>query len=117
MTSADDAARRLADRKHGGATLSDRDIETLIENYAAGDVDNDAMTQWLRAVCAAGMSIDETTGLTRAMVASGETIDWSALNGPVVDKHSTGGVGDAVSLVAVPLAAACGARVAKLTIQ
>ena len=115
MTSADDAARRLADRKLGGSSLSDRDIETLIENYSAGDVDDDAMTQWLRAVCAAGMSIDETTALTRAMAASGETIDWSELHGPVVDKHSTGGVGDAVSLVAVPLAAACGARVAKLS--
>jgi pyrimidine-nucleoside phosphorylase len=61
------------------------------------------------------MSIDETTALTRAMASSGEMIDWSDADGPVVDKHSTGGVGDAVSLIAVPLAAACGALVAKLS--
>ncbi|HEY5096327.1 MAG TPA: thymidine phosphorylase [Candidatus Eremiobacteraceae bacterium] len=115
MSRADDDARRLAERKRGGATLSDREIERLISAYDEGGVDDEAMTAWLRAVCAAGMDIDETTALTRAMVASGETIDWSDLGGPVVDKHSTGGVGDAVTLVAVPLAAACGARVAKLS--
>lgn len=115
MSRAGDDARRLAERKRGGATLSDREIERLIGAYDEGDVDDEAMTSWLRAVCAVGMDIGETTALTRAMVASGETIDWSDLGGPVVDKHSTGGVGDAVTLVAVPLAAACGARVAKLS--
>jgi pyrimidine-nucleoside phosphorylase len=108
-------ARSLAERKRGGESLSEREIERLIDGYTAGDVDDDSMTQWLRAVCSAGMTIDETTALTRAMVSSGETIEWSDADGAVVDKHSTGGVGDAVSLIAVPLAAACGARVAKLS--
>jgi pyrimidine-nucleoside phosphorylase len=107
--------RKLAERKCGGESLSDREIESLIEGYTAGDVDDDAMTEWLRAVCNAGMTIDETTALTKAMAFSGETIDWSDAGGSVVDKHSTGGVGDDVSLIAVPLAAACGARVAKLS--
>jgi len=115
VSRADDAARRLAQRKRDGATLSDHDIERLISDYDNGSIGDEAMTSWLRAVCASGMHIDETTALTRAMVASGETIDWSDLGGPLVDKHSTGGVGDAVTLVAVPLAAACGARVAKLS--
>jgi pyrimidine-nucleoside phosphorylase len=110
-----DDARKLADRKRGGGSLTDREIEGLVSGYTAGEIDDDAMTQWLRAVCAAGMSIDETTALTRAMASSGETIDWRDAGGAVVDKHSTGGVGDAVSLIAVPLAAACGARVAKLS--
>jgi pyrimidine-nucleoside phosphorylase len=108
-------ARALAERKLGGESLSEREIERLINGYTSGEVDDDAMTQWLRAVCSAGMSIDETTALTRAMASSGEMIDWSDADGPVVDKHSTGGVGDAVSLIAVPLAAACGALVAKLS--
>jgi len=105
----------MAKRKLDGGSLSDREIERLVRDYTNGDVGDDAMTQWLRAVCTSGMTIDETTAFTRAMVASGETIDWSYLDGAVVDKHSTGGVGDAVSLIAVPLAAACGARVAKLS--
>jgi pyrimidine-nucleoside phosphorylase len=105
----------LAERKRGGEALSDREIENLIVGYTAGDIDDDAMTQWLRAVCSAGMTIDETTSLTKAMASSGEMIEWSDASGSVVDKHSTGGVGDAVSLIAVPLAAACGARVAKLS--
>ena len=97
------ARRQVADRSR------DR---SLVHSYAAGEIDDDAMTQWLRAN--AGMSIDETRqALTRAMASSGETIEWSSVGGAVVDEHfDRGGVGDAVSLVAVPLAAACGARVA-----
>jgi len=115
VSRASSAALRLAKHKLDGGSLGDHELERLVRDYTNGDVDDGAMTQWLHAVCTAGMTIDETTALTRAMVASGETIDWSYLNGPVVDKHSTGGVGDAVSLIAVPLAAACGARVAKLS--
>ena len=115
MSRASSAALRLAKHKLEGGSLGDRELERLVRDYTNGDIDDDAMTQWLRAVCAEGMTIDETTALTRAMVASGDTIDWSYLDGAVVDKHSTGGVGDAVSLVAVPVAAACGARVAKLS--
>jgi pyrimidine-nucleoside phosphorylase len=73
------------------------------------------MTQWLRSVCRDGMSLDETFALTMAMVRSGVVIDWTGIAGPIADKHSTGGVGDALTLIAVPLAAACGAKVAKLS--
>jgi pyrimidine-nucleoside phosphorylase len=91
------------------------EIEALVRGYTRGDVSDDAMERWLRAVYDRGISLDETFALTMAMATSGETIDWSGVRGPIVDKHSTGGVGDAVTLIAVPVAAACGVTVAKLS--
>ncbi len=91
------------------------EIETLIRGYVDGTVDDETMTRWLRGVFDRGLSADETYALTMAMASSGQVIDWSGVRGPIVDKHSTGGVGDAVTLVAVPIAAACGVKVAKLS--
>ncbi len=115
MSASDGAALRLAQAKTSGAEHTAADIEQLVGAFAAGEISDDAMAAWLQAVCARGMTLSETTALTSAMADSGERITWTAADAPLVDKHSTGGVGDAVSLVAVPLAAACGVRVAKLS--
>lgn len=108
-------AAAIVDKKARGGENSPEEIAWLIEAYCGGELDDHTMIGWLRAVMHAGMSIEETATLTDAMARSGGVLDWSGLHAPLVDKHSTGGVGDDVSLIAVPLAAACGIKVAKLS--
>lgn len=105
----------LVARKRAGKPLRKSEIEDLVSAYSAGELDDDDVAPWLHAVMESGMSLPETVTLTDAMARSGTSLEWGDVVGTVVDKHSTGGVGDAVSLIAVPLAAACGARVAKLS--
>jgi pyrimidine-nucleoside phosphorylase len=105
----------LVSAKRAGAQHSRLQIESLVAEYCAGGIDDDSFAHWLRAVVEAGLTDGETIALTRAMALSGATIDWSDTASAVVDKHSTGGVGDGVSLIAVPLAAAAGVKVAKLS--
>jgi thymidine phosphorylase len=101
--------------KRDGAQLSNDEIRWLIDAYVAGAVPDEQVASWLMAVYLNGMSPQETSSLTNAMVASGEVIDLSGLSRPTVDKHSTGGVGDKVSLVLVPLLASLGAAVPQLS--
>jgi thymidine phosphorylase len=93
--------------KRDGERLSADDIALFVEGLTSGRVTEGQAAAFAMAVFFRGLSVDERVALTRAMTASGTTLAWD-LPGPVLDKHSTGGVGDAVSLVLAPAVAACG---------
>ena len=84
--------------KRKGLKHSSEEIKSLVNGYVAGDVADYQVSAWLMAACINGLDSDETSALTQAMVDSGETIDLSSLGGTTVDKHSTGGVGDKITL-------------------
>jgi len=102
---------RLIVRKRDGHELSKTELEYVIKGYVAGEIPDYQMAALLMAIYFQGMSWEETEALTRLMVQSGQKVDLSHLDRMPVDKHSTGGVGDKVSLVLAPLAAAAGVAV------
>lgn len=102
-------------KKRLGRELSPEEIRFLIRGFVTGDVADYQMSAWAMAVCFQGMTGQELVVLADAMARSGKMVDLSHLPGTPVDKHSTGGVGDKTSLVVVPLVAACGIPVAKMS--
>ncbi len=109
-------AAELIERKRNGEELSDEEITELVLGFTRGDVPDYQMAAWCMAVYFKGMSGRETHALTDAMIRSGETIDLAAALGRrVVDKHSTGGVGDKTSLAVGPIVAACGVPLGKMS--
>lgn len=110
MSSTEAALEAIETKKKGGR-LGDELIGEVVADYTVGEVPDYQMSALLMAVLIRGMGYEETLALTRAMADSGERYSFPEC----VDKHSTGGVGDKVSLTALPIAAACGASVAKLS--
>lgn len=105
----------VIERKRDGGELEAGEIISFIEGYMSGEVAEYQMSAWLMAAFLKGLSLEETLALTDALIASGERLDLSSLGRKVVDKHSTGGVGDKVTLVVAPLVAACGAVFGKMS--
>ena len=105
----------IIQRKRDGGENSRGEIKALIDGYMSGDLREYQMSAWLMASFLKGLNLEETLALTDAIVASGVKMDLSRLGRRVVDKHSTGGVGDKVSMVLGPLVAACGAVFGKMS--
>jgi len=101
--------------KRDGHELKDAEIDWIMDAYVRGAVADEQVSALLMAVFWRGLSVSELSRWTSAIIASGEKMDLSGLTRPTVDKHSTGGVGDKVSLILVPLVAACGAAVPQLS--
>jgi thymidine phosphorylase len=101
--------------KRDAGVLTDTQIDWVIDNYTRGVVAEEQMSALLMATFYRGMTADELARWTAAMIATGERMDFSSLDRPTTDKHSTGGVGDKVTLPLTPTVAACGAAVPQLS--
>lgn len=101
--------------KRTGKVLTKENIEYMIMGYVNGTIPDYQMSAFLMAICINGMNEEEILGMTDIMIKSGETLDFSYLGSNVVDKHSTGGVGDKTTLVLAPLVASTGVNVAKMS--
>jgi pyrimidine-nucleoside phosphorylase len=108
-------AVELIRKKRDGHTLSTAEIHWLVEQFTQEQIPDYQVSAWLMAVYWRGMNARETSDLTLAMARSGEELHVCDIISPVVDKHSTGGVGDKVTLAVAPLVAACGVAVGKMT--
>ena len=109
-----DAVDLIRTKRDGGA-LTDEAIDWLISNYTGGVVSAEQMAALAMAIFFRGLDARELSRWTAAMIATGERMDFSSLSRPTVDKHSTGGVGDKITLPLAPLVAACGAAVPQLS--
>ncbi|MDD5483978.1 MAG: thymidine phosphorylase [Kiritimatiellae bacterium] len=102
-------AQWIIEKKRDGGCLSGEEISLFVRGYVKGDIPDYQMAALLMAVAIRGMTLGETVSLTRTMLESGLVLDLTPVRRPKIDKHSTGGVGDKISLVLAPLVAACGA--------
>jgi pyrimidine-nucleoside phosphorylase len=107
--------RDVLARKRDGRELTEDEVRGFVLAYARGDVGDPVAAAFLMAAYIRGLSVAETTAMTRAMIDSGDVLPLESVSRPTVDKHSTGGVADGVTLVFAPLAASVGLAVAKLS--
>ena len=105
----------LIQKKKEGKKHTKEEIYFLVNGYTKGEVEDYQMSAWLMAVCFCGLDKEETAWMTQAFVDSGEVLDFSHISNFVADKHSTGGVGDKVTIVLIPLLASLGVTCAKLS--
>ncbi len=101
-------AVELIERKRDGGVLTANEIRWLITSYTAGSVTDYQMSAMLMAIFLNGLGAEELAVWTDAMLHSGDVLDWTDIDGPILDKHSTGGVGDKVSIPLAPMVTACG---------
>ena len=102
-------------KKKNKKILTYEEIKYAIDNYVNGNIKDYQMSSLLMAIVINGMTDEETINLTKVMIDSGDKIDLSKINGTIVDKHSTGGVGDKTTLVLAPLVSSIGVKVAKMS--
>ena len=102
-------------KKREGGELTQEELAFFVQGYTAGEIPDYQASALMMAVFFRGMTRRETAALTLEMARSGDTVDLSSIPGIKVDKHSTGGVGDKTSLILGPIAAACGAKIAKMS--
>ncbi len=105
----------IIEKKNKNEILEYDEIKYMVNSYVKGKINDKTMSDFLWLIYNNGLTIDETIALTDVMIKSGETIDLSSLGMPVVDKHSTGGVGDKVTLIVGPIVASCGVPVPKMS--
>ena len=105
----------LIERKKNYQSLTEEEIEYFVEGYTSGEIPDYQASALLMAVCFAGMDSEETLAMTKAMMNSGDIVDLSGIEGVTADKHSTGGIGDKTTLVLIPMLAACGLVIAKMS--
>ena len=105
----------LITKKKRGEPLARSEIRAMVEGFTKGEIPDYQMAAMLMAICFRSMTEEEMRGLTLAMAASGDEVDLSAFGSSTVDKHSTGGVGDKTTLIACPVVAAAGGRIAKMS--
>lgn len=109
------SATEIIAAKRDHLALTDLQIDWVVDAYTRGEVADEQMSALLMAILLNGMELREISRWTDAMINSGERMNWSVLSRPTVDKHSTGGVGDKITLPLAPLVAACGAAVPQLS--
>lgn len=105
----------IIDKKRRKIELSEEEIKYVINGFLEGEVKDYQVSALLMAIVLNGMSDEEITYLTKYMIESGKTLDLSSLGSSLVDKHSTGGVGDKTTLIIAPIVASCGVKVAKMS--